>query len=354
MRSWMMAPVNPDLRASNGVRLVFAAALGALLALAGCAGAPRSAGIPEAEGAPELAIPPNWPAPPAEIERRIAQDEIELRAVKGAGAGTTGALQMTIFFPAHGEQMRFKWKPVPPGDADGWNNAPRKELAAYALQSWFLEPPEYVVPTTALRCLPVEALRAHGVAASPSLEGTRCTLGVLSVWLDQVTVPQQVYEPERFASDARYAANVGRFNLLTYLVKHQDGRGGNILVSQESEARRVFAVDNGIAFDAPIRNVFVPNWDVIRVPAVPKSAIARLRGIDRARIGRLGVLAELRVDEEGMLRSVTPGANQDPEHGSRVAPGWLQLGLTRGELDTLEERLQDLLARVDSGELAQF
>ena len=243
---------------------------------------------------------------------------------------------------------------MPAGDADGWNNAPRKELAAYALQAWFLDPADYVVPTTALRCLPLETLRSHGVAAEPSLPGTHCVLGVLAVWLEQVTVPERVFELAQFASDAQYAANVGRFNLLTYLVEHKDGRAGNFLVSKTPEDRRVFAIDNGIAFDSTVKNWFVPNWNVIRVPAVPHVEIERLRRIDRSAIDRLGVVTELKADSDGMLKAVPPGPNRDPESGARVAEGWLQLGLTRSELDGLEARLHELLARVDRGELPLF
>ena len=35
-----------------------------------------------------------------------------------------------------------------------------------------------------------------------------------------------------------------------------------------------------------------------------------------------------------------PGPNRDPESGARVAEGWLQLGLTRSELEGLEARLK--------------
>ena len=326
----------------------------ALLGAAGCAGTPEPAPMTVHEGAPSVAVPVNWPAPPGEIERRLAGEPFELREVGGAGGGTTGAIKLTLFFPQHGDTISFKWKTVPPGDADGVNNVPRKEVAAYALQSLFLEPPDYVVPTTALRCLPLEMLRSHGVAAEPSLPGTHCVLGVLSVWLEQVTVPEHVFEPERFASDAGYAANAGRFNLLTYLVEHEDGRAGNILVSKVPEDRRVFAIDNGISFSAVVKNWFVPNWNVIRVPALPHLEVDRLRKVDRGEIDRLGVVSELRADPDGMLAAVTPGPNQAPERGTRVAPGWIQLGLTRSELDALEARLRELLARVDRGELPLF
>jgi len=338
-------PVSPWLRSIVAV---------GLLGAAGCAGTPEPLPAPASEPKASVAMPANWPAPPEEIERRLANEAFEVRSVKGSGGGTTGALKLTLFFPAHGDTLAFKWKPVPAGDADGWNNAPRKELAAYALQTWFLDPPDYVVPTIGVRCLPLEALRAHGVAAEPSLAGSNCVLGVLSVWLDHLEVPAEVFEAKRFASDPRYATSVGYFNLLTYLVQHQDGRGGNILASTDPDAPRTFAVDNGIAFGALVHNWFVPNWDVIRVPALPHTAIARLRQVGRREIDRLGVLVELHTDANGMLVVVPPGPNRDPKHGARLSPGQLQLGLTRSELDALESRLRTLLARVDRGELPLF
>jgi hypothetical protein len=333
------------------------------LAPAGCAGTPEPLPASLSETPPSKVVPENWPAPPQELERRLASEPVELRAAKPIGAGVTGALKITLFFPLHGESIAFKWKPVPAGDADGWNNAPRKEVAAYLLQSWFLDPPDYVVPTTAVRCLPVEELKAHGVQEGPSLPGTSCVIGVLSVWLDDVEVPDSIYDPERFKSDAKYASSLGRFNLFTYLIQHEDGRPGNFLVSEEGdddeeqeedEDPRVFAVDNGIAFNAPVKNVFVTNWNEIRIPALPHLEIERLRKIGRRQIDQLGVVTEMRADEKGVLTVVTPGPNRNPKIGARHARGWLQLGLTRSELDDLEERLQDLLARVDRGELPLF
>jgi hypothetical protein len=331
------------------------AAAALLLGLSGCARAPAPP-LPTSlrETPPSTEVPENWPAPPQELERRLAGEPLELRKIAGAGAGTTGALKIELFFPENNDTIEFKWKPVPPGDADGLNNNPRKEVAAYLLQAWFLDPPDYVVPTTALRCLPIEMLRAHGVAAEPSLPGTRCVLGVLSVWLDEVTVPERVLEPEQFRSDARYATSVGRFNLLTYLVEHEDGRAGNILVSEEHDDPRVFAVDNGISFDAVVKNWFVPNWNLIRVPALPHLEVERLRKVTRSQIDQLGVVTELRADENGILKPVPHSANRDPGRGTRVAKGWIQLGLTRSELDSVEARLKDLLARIDAGEIPLF
>ncbi len=342
------------LRTARNLLWTWPATAASLLALAGCAGTPEAVPMKVREPEPSSAIPVNWPAPPADIERRLAGEPFELRKIAGAGAGTTGALKLELFFPQHNDTIAFKWKPVPPGDADGFNNVPRKEIATYQIQAWFLDPPDYVVPTTALRCLPPEMLRSHGASAKPNMPGAKCVLGVLSVWMEQVTVPERVLEPEKFASDAQYAANMGRFNLLTYLVEHEDGRAGNILVSKTPADRRVFAIDNGIAFDAFVKNWFVPNWNVIRVPAVPHLEIERLRKIDRSTIERLGVVAEMKADPDGMLQTVPPGPNRDPDHGARVSKGWVQLGLTEDELEGVEERLEELLERVDEGKLPQF
>jgi hypothetical protein len=55
-----------------------------------------------------------------------------------------------------------------------------------------------------------------------------------------------------------------------------------------------------------------------------------------------------------VLRPVPFSANSDPSRGSRVAEGWLQLGLTEDEIEDIEERLEELLEAVDSGERAVF
>jgi hypothetical protein len=331
-----------------------AAVAATLLFAAGCAGTSDDMPPPEPLTKTASGTPVNWPAPPLEIERRLASESFEVRKVEPAAGGTTGALKLELFFPAHGDSLSFKWKTVPQSDADGWNNAPRKELAAYALQAWFLDPPDYLVPTTAVRCLALSDLQSKGVAAKPSLAGTSCVLGVLSVWMEDVTVPQHVYDATRFSSDPLYATYVARFNLLTYLIEHRDGRSGNFLISKEADDPRLFAVDNGISFDAVIQNWFVANWDTLRVPALPKDAIERLRQIDRSRIDQLGVLLEMQQDAQGMLKVVPPQPNRDPRHGARVYGGGIQFGLTRSEIDHVEERLRALLARVDRGELPLF
>ena len=69
---------------------------------------------------------------------------------------------------------------------DASNNSPHRELAAYALQKILLEESDWVVPPTVLRCL---ELSRHGdglPGARPYAE-TRCSLGVLAHWLENVS-----------------------------------------------------------------------------------------------------------------------------------------------------------------------
>jgi hypothetical protein len=326
-----------------------------VLAFASCAGTAQ-APLPTTlrESPPAKAVPKNWPAPPEEVERRLASEDFELREVKAHIGGTSGVLKVKLLFPSHGDSLDFKWKTATRGSLDGLNNKPRKEVAAYAIQRWFLDEPEYVVPTSALRCFSVDTLKAHGVSASPSLPGSPCVLGLLSVWLEDVEVPERLLDPERFASDPVYATNLGRLNLLTYLVEHKDGRDGNFLASKPPAPRRFFAVDNGISFSAFVQNWFVANWHVIRIPALPHLEIERLRKIDRKQIDQLGVVSELHARPDGMYMAAPLSPNLDPEKGVRITKDSVQIGLTRSELDHVEARLRDLLARVDRGELRTF
>ena len=103
-----------------------------------------------------------------------------------------------------------------------------------------------------------------------------------------------------------------------------------------------------------MKNWFVPNWNKIRVPALRKESIERLRKVQSERVRALGVVAEMRVDEAGILRPAKPTPNASPKKGSRVDEGWIQLGLTRGEIEDVERRLQRLLADVDAGRVPLF
>jgi hypothetical protein len=295
------------------------------------------------------------PVPAAEFMRLIASEPFTLHDVKRAEAGVMGVSKATAHFPKEHLDLQVKWAPAPQTTVDGWDASPRKELAAFAVQRWFLEPDDWVVPPTTMRCVATSALPHDHGEPKPTVEGTRCELGLVAGWLQHVKPTDVVYDADRFVTDRRYAEHLADFNLLTYLIEHRDGRKGNFLVSEDPTEGRIYAVDNGIAFGNLVWNYFVTNWDVLRVPALRRTSIERLRRIGSSDVDALLVVQELRRSARGLLVPRTqPGAAIDTSMGARVREGRVQLGLSRTEADAVGARLKDLLARVDAGEVKTF
>jgi hypothetical protein len=311
----------------------------------------------------------NWPLPAERAEEILRNAPFEIRAVQGAGAGVTGARKVDLIFEITEEEenevylwemdgdVDLKAKPFPSPHLNGWNNNPRKEIAAYEVQKLFLEPQDYVVPTTLARCIPLEIQSRYRPDARPTLEGTNCVLMVISLWLANVTVPDVFYDKDRFLSDSAYAYAYGTFNILTYLSDHLDNRKGNFLVSKDDRFPRAYAIDNGIAFGSWIYNWFIPSsyaWRKIVVPAVPKSAVDRLRELRREDLDRFAALVEFHKIGDGDLEAVPPGASLDSSQPVNISGKVVQLGLTESEIDDLWERIEKLIERVDEGHLAVF
>ena len=302
---------------------------------------------------------PNWPLPPqdaAELMAGAPIERIDVLSREHAGAGLTGAARLQVHFSEPGVELVLKWKELPPGTLDGINNSPRKEIAAWAIQPLFLDPEDYVVPPSVARCPPLALYREEFQApeARPSIEGVDSVCGIASLWIKNVTVPELVYDPSRFLVDPSYAYFMSNFNLLTYLIAHRDGRSGNFLVSKDRARRQVFAVDNGVAFGGMFYNWFVPNWHIIRVPALRKESVKRLRKLDRDDLDVLAVLAQFELDEERDLDRVKPDKPLDPDRGVVFRDGTLQLGLTRAEIEAIWVRIQRLLKEIDAGEIGTF
>jgi hypothetical protein len=296
----------------------------------------------------------HWPVSPAMLEELLSKGRGSVLDREPIATGVTGVDRFTVYFPDLRRSVRIKWKAAPPGDADGWNNAPRKELAAYQIQKWFLDPTAYVVPTTVARCVRLEDYRRLEAGAEPTFPGTDCVFGIQALWLEDVEVPDELYDEARFGREALYARHLANFNLFAYLIDDRDTRPANVLTAKDPSNRRVFSVDNGISFDSRLYNFFENEWKDIRVPALPRDSIDRLRSLTREHVESLGTVAQFRVDEEGMLRPERTQAPIDPERGVRFEDGVLQLGLTKGEIDGVWERIQKLLARVADGELPLF
>lgn len=342
------------MRGQGSSRHAAAGVLLALLFAAGCGARipDHPAGAPPTT-APHPGVSASWPLPPLQAEHALAEGDIAIREQASAGSGVTGAMKLTVEVIEAKKTVTVKWKAIPRA-LDGWNNSPRKELAAYAVQKLFLEPRDYVVPTTVMRCFETAAVGELLDEQRPNVANSRCTLGMLTIWLDEARPEKNPLDVDRFGQDANYAYHVADFNVLTYLVDHRDGRFGNFLVSEDERDRRVFAIDNGISFEPWIYNYFVTNWNRLYVPAVSKAAIEKLRRVDAADLRHLGVVTELRRDRDGIYRNAPPSENLDPAVGAKERDGIIQFGLTASEIDALHDRLVALLGAVDRGALPTF
>jgi len=288
----------------------------------------------------------NWPMHPERFVEVMKHRDGVVRKAKRTAAGTSGAKKVVARMEGMDTDLKFKWKDVPP-DLDGVNNAPRKELAAYEVQKLFLDEEFYTVPPSVFVCTTWKELERKFLDAS-------CNLGLVSLWLDHLTLDVPIYKPDRFSTDRDYAYYMGILDILTYLIDHKDGRAGNFLFD-DGGSGRIYSIDNGVAFQRwPFYNWFVPNWDSIRLPALPRNIVDRLRTVARAQVEALGVVAQLELDDDGIYRNVEPGSNLAPDQGARRAPGVLQFGLTAGEVDTVWSRIRDVIERVDAGEIATF
>jgi len=293
----------------------------------------------------------NLPMPPGQLQHRLLYDDFTIRSAKGAGGGVMGAKKLELQFAEEPTLVEAKWKATS-SSGDSWNNSPRREIGVYAMQAYFLDESEYLVPPTAARCISLATYRVVDAETRPTFEGTSCVFGALSAWLRNVEQPHPVFDRARDSKDSLYAVRFGDLNLLHYLVDHRDSRANNFLMSTDPSDPRLFSVDNGIAFGGVLYNFFTWHFNQIHAP-LPRAAIDRLRTVSRQDLNRLGVLAQLEI-ANGVLRNVPLGINIDTEKGMRWAGRTLQFGLTRAEIDAVADRLRTLLADVDAGELRVF
>jgi len=301
---------------------------------------------------------PNWQFTPQELEttiyKRGVEGKLPARDVEKTARGTTGALVLINHDTVSGKDIKWKFKKNVPDYVDSFNTSPRKEIAAYEVQKFFLDPEDYVVPTPLPVCIPRDKFMKRGGYAAATLEGTDCVLGLASIWMVDVTVPDKLYDESRFLEDPTYAYFMSNFNLLTYLIQYRDSRKGQFLVSKDDKRRQVFSVDNGISFGFWPYNFFIKQWENIYVPAFRKDSVERLRKIKRQDLDFLGVIAQLELDDKGILLPKPVGKNLDPKVGAKYTGGTLQYGLSKSEIDDVWDRIQNVIAEVDAGNIQVF
>lgn len=294
-----------------------------------------------------------YPIP--EIEKRLAETPFAALEMEGqARPRIEGDRSIVVVLDAPDPaqaSIKAKMKPVG-ARATGFNNEPRYELAAYRLQTLFLDEDDYVVPPVVLRSEPLESYRALQPEAEPTFADTSSKLYLLAYWLEDVT-NRDPFREDRLDSDPDYARHWGNLNILTHLIRHRDGNLGNLLISSAPDSSRVFSVDNDVAFASEPSGQGDP-WHRLRVDRLPARTIERLREIDEQDLdAALGVVAEFEI-AAARLVPVEPGPNLDPRRGVRTTEERVQLGLTSAEIRRLHRRLERLLRDVERGRVETF
>jgi hypothetical protein len=283
----------------------------------------------------------------------LHRGQFEVMGVEAANAGLSRPAMLTLACEYRGQPFVFraKWKPAP-ASGDAVNNSPRRELAAHAIQGFFLEPHEYVVPPTVGHCFPEAMYRREIGHDTPQFEGTSCVFGVLSYWLENVT-EDAIWDAERYETDPAYRKAISDLNVFTYLVDHSDTREGNLLLSTDDDRVRAFAVDNGLTFGTLVENFVHNDWKKILVPDVSTRIVERLQAVPPGDLVALGNVAQFRKRDDGVLVAETPGAlDAPPRDDVRWNDPVLRLGLDAQEIAGVQKRLQELLSRVEKRDLA--
>jgi len=303
-----------------------------------------------AAAAPVLAQDANYLLPVPDIEARLRDGGMAIIDWRGSRMPNDRTQRMTVQFP-DSVVLVVKLAKAPYGGTT-FNNEPRYELAAYEIQELFLDPTDYVVPPTVVRSLPIEFLKPYDTNVSPTFDKTNSVVAVLQYWLLAVT-PENFYDRDRAKADTTYARYLGNFNILTYLIRHNDANQGNFLISQSPTMPRIFSVDNGVAFESQVSDRGY-EWRNMRVDRLSAKTVERLRAITPERLReRLGVLVQFGI-RDGLLVAEPAGANLDEGRGVRRSDTTVQFGLTSREIRGVEDRLRRLLEDVDKGKLKVF
>jgi hypothetical protein len=287
----------------------------------------------------------------AELERRMQDEPFRIIDWRGSRAEGDRTQRVTMSF-VDDFLIVVKWANAPP-NGEAFNNQPRYEVAAYELQKLFLDEPEYVVPPTLLRSFPIAFARSQIPDAKPTFrEAPASVLVALQYWLLAVTA-DNFWQPARARADTVYARYVGNFNILTHLIRHNDGNIGNFLISTAPDEPRIFSVDNGVAFASPVSDRGF-EWRDLQVRRLPRHTVERLRQITPADLeDKLAILAEYEI-RDGELVAVERGPNLAPGRGVRRTADRVQLGLTSREIGAVHNRLSQLLRDIDRGRIQVF
>lgn len=333
-----------------------------LFALAACAKAP---GVP-ADFVEPLDIEPSPPAlvcedptlepddlcfPAQTMEEWLRTGTLRFVGEDSVDAGISGLMKLlTGVTPKDSTEELFfyvKWKPAN-ATISRLNNNPRKERAAYEIQKLFLDGDRWVVPPTVMRCMDVVDGRppVDGRVAEDEVD---CVWGQVSYWVSPLDNPG-VIDTERLETDADYLQALGDLNILMYVIGHGDAHKDNWLISEDPDRMRAVSPDNGVAFSGP-PNFFIKNvWGSIVIDPLPADTVERLRSITDEELHRLHHLETWHIEDRRLVRTDT-NTDTGKSRGVQWVGDELTVGLRPGEIGRVRKRIDDLLERVDSGDI---
>jgi hypothetical protein len=302
-----------------------------------------------------------------EIEGWLRNQQLEILGAADAPRGRQHAKVLTLAVPGASGPIVFraKWRAHSTSTV---LNRPRKEIAAYAIQKFFLRPNELVVPPTAGHCFDIEAYRARvDPDAKPSFPTTRCVYGVLSYWLEDAFDAKRAaedagldagapFDRALFWRDSTYRSSLAHVNLVAHIISHGDSHSDQFVFTADGFGLMVHLVDNGTSFSS-FRNPKLKSnqdWSSILVPALPRRAIDRLKRLPDAEIEALRVVEQLENRHGLLVATRSSPAAPDADGGLRWRDGDLQVGLTVDETRSVRRRIGDLIARAEAGELRLF
>ena len=149
----------------------------------------------------------NFALPISDIENILSVGDFQvISAVTSRGLPSERTYQVTA--SAGNAMLQMKYAPAGKG-ADEFNNRPRYELAAYALQKLFLDEAYYAVPPTVARAFPTsqvqDVLNLVPVDYKPEAEQTfnewAMTVVLLQYWMWNVEVPDKLDDKDRVDED---------------------------------------------------------------------------------------------------------------------------------------------------------
>ncbi len=297
----------------------------------------------------------NFLLPIGEIDMILREGELTVIGIEPS-RGLPGERTFRATVQSGDHVLQIKYAPAVEG-GDEFNYRPRYEMAAYVVQSLFLDEAELVVPPTVIRAFPLYVVQAAldmvpgsgTLPAEPTFSDWQMTLVELQYWLFNVDVPDELLVRDRIEEDEVYERLLGNFNLLTYIIRHSDSNAGNFVMSGHADFPRIFSVDNGVSFSSEESNRGI-EWRELRLDRYPADAIEKLREVTLDDLHELlGVIVQMEIRDDGNFQGVKPTANMNPGRGIRRDDQRIQLGLTKSEIESIHRRIRRLVEWVDEG-----